>query len=157
MSATISSSSSRSTWPFSPFSPLYAGLVLLLVDERLEAVRLLRLALVCGDQRREHARERVHLVAAQLGARGEVRRLLAEDPLEAEHERVAHPPRVRRLVVAEGDLGERVVERTPTRGSGRERDGSVLTGVEEGLAGPPLGDRGVRSQAFDLRGCRALV
>ena len=84
-------------------------------------------------------------------------RLLAEDPLEAEHERVAHAPPVRRRVVTEGDLGEGVVEGASTRSSRRERGRRLLVGMEEGLARPPLGDCGVRSQAIDLRGCRALV
>jgi hypothetical protein len=137
--------------------PVVAALVLLVLRQGLEPVRFLRLALVRGDERREHAGERVHLVAAQLGARSEMGRLLAEDPLEAEHKRVAHAPGVRRPVVTEGDLGEGVVEGAPTRSSRRERGRRLLAGMEERLARPPLGARGVRSQAIDLRGCRALV
>ena len=56
------------------------------------AVPVLGRLLRRGDQLGEHAGERVDLVAAQLGAGGEVRRLLREDALEAEQERVAHLP-----------------------------------------------------------------
>ena len=44
--------------------PVVAALVLLVVRQGLEPVRFLRFALVRGDQRGEHAGERVHLVAA---------------------------------------------------------------------------------------------
>ena len=50
-----------------------------------------------GDQLGEHPGERVDLVAAQLGARGEARRLLGQHPLEPEHQRVPHLPLGRRL------------------------------------------------------------
>ena len=84
--------------------------------------RRLDLALVGGDQLGEHAGERVNLVPSQLKSRGEVRRLLREHPLEAEHQRVANLPVRRRRLVAALDLGaarrrrracERCWERAP--------------------------------------------
>ena len=56
------------------------------------AVRRLLGALIRGDQLGEHSGQRVDLVAAQLGAGGEARRMLGDDALEAEHERVARLP-----------------------------------------------------------------
>ena len=52
----------------------------------------LRFLLVRRDQLGEHAGERIDLVAAQLGAGGEVRFLLGEHPLETEHEAVLDLP-----------------------------------------------------------------
>ena len=57
-----------------------------------------------GDQLGEHPGERVHLVAAQLGAGGEVRRLLGEHALEPEHERVAHLPLGRGRLVSPASI-----------------------------------------------------
>ena len=51
-----------------------AVLVLRHFVERLEAVRLLELSLVGGDERGEHSGKRVDLMSAQLCARLEVRR-----------------------------------------------------------------------------------
>src|SRR5439155_24887806 len=48
--------------------------------------------LVRRDQLRQHPRERVHLMAAQLGTGREMRRLLREDPLQPEHQREADLP-----------------------------------------------------------------
>ena len=62
------------------------------LDRAVAVQGLLVRALVGGDQLGEHPGERVHLVAAQLGAGGEVRRLLREHALEAEHERESHLP-----------------------------------------------------------------
>ena len=107
------------------------------------AVAVLALLLGGGDQLGEHPGERVHLVAAQLGARGEVRRLLREHALEPEHERVADLPLGRRRLTARVQLGERVVERAAPRGPGRQRDVRVLVGTQEGLAGPGFGSKGV--------------
>ena len=71
---------------------------------------------------REHARERVDLVPAKLGARRRVRQVLGEHALEAEHQAVAHLPARRRLRMALLDLVERVVERHPAGGApGRAR------------------------------------
>ena len=87
-SASPSSSGSGSSSSSSSFSStsLVDGLVLCV------AVAVLGRLLVGGDQLGEHPGERVHLVAAQLGAGGESRRLLGEDAVEAEHERVADAP-----------------------------------------------------------------
>ena len=100
------------------------------------------LALGGRDQLGQHAGERVDLVAAQLGARGELRRALAEHALEAEHQGVAHLPVVRGLPRAGLDLGERVVERAAAGGPGRERVRRILVRVEEGLSGPGFGAEG---------------
>jgi len=89
-----------------------------------------------GDQLGEHAGERVDLMAAELGAGRKERWPLGEDPLESEHERVAHLPLARRLLRACLDLGERVVERAPARCSGCEDRLRIVVGPEEGLAGP---------------------
>ena len=96
-----------------------------------------------GDQLREHARERVDLVAAQLRAGGQAGRPLREHALQAEHQRVADLPLARRRFVAGGDLLEGVVEGTPTRGAGPEHDLRILFGVEERLAGPGFCAEGV--------------
>ncbi len=95
-----------------------------------------------GDQLGQHSRERVDLVASELGARGEARRFLAQHPLEAEHQRVADLPAVRRLVRPFFHLCEGVVERAPAGGSGREDYAGVLFRVEEGLPGPGFGLEG---------------
>ena len=73
-----------------------------------------------GDQRGERARERVDLVGVELGAVGEVRLLLGEQPLEAEHEREVAAPLDRRRLAALVDLGERGVQRPAPRGAGGE-------------------------------------
>ena len=57
---------------------------------------LVRRALGRGDELREHSGERVHLVAAKLGAGRGARWILGQHPLEAEHEPVAHLPAGRR-------------------------------------------------------------
>ena len=102
------------------------------------------LALLCGgDQLGEHSGERVHLMAAELGAGCEMRRLLGQDTFEAEQERVAHLPLGRRCIASCGQLGERVVERAAPRGPGRQDDVRVLVGTQEGLAGPCLGSESV--------------
>ena len=71
--------------------------LVLFLDDLLGAAPLplpfaVRLLLDGGDQLGEHPGERIHLVAAKLGSGGEVRRLLGEHALEAEHQRVAHLP-----------------------------------------------------------------
>ena len=115
--------------------------------------RLLGLTLVGGDQLREHPGERVHLVAAQLGARREVRRLLGQHALEAEHEREAHLPLRGRLLVAGLDLGERLVERVPAGRSGLEHLSRVLVAVEQGLTGPVSGRSCACDEIVDRRSC----
>ena len=42
-----------------------------------------------------------------------------------------------------GDLGDRVVERVPTRGAGGEHGLRGVVATEEGLAGPGFGSKGV--------------
>ena len=96
----------------------------------------LGLALRGGDQLGEHPGERVDLVAAELGAGAEVRRLLAEHALEAEHQRVADLPVASRLGAPGLDLGERVVERAAPRRSRSEHLRGVLSGMQERLARP---------------------
>ena len=96
----------------------------------------LRLDLRCRDQLGQHPRERVDLVPAQLGARGEAGRTLAEHALEPEHERVADLPAVGRLLRAGLQLGERVVERPAAGGAFRERFGWVFVRVEKRFSCP---------------------
>ena len=74
------------------------------------AVQVVGRALGRGDQLGEHARERVDLVPAQLGARGRGRRLLAQHALEAEHQPVPHLPARGRGRLAGLDLRQGVVE-----------------------------------------------
>jgi hypothetical protein len=109
-----------------------------------------------SDQLGQHPGERVDLVAAQLGSRGEARRLLGEDALEPEHEGEADFPLQRRRLVARFHLGERRVERVPERRAGRQHDRSVLVGPQEGLARPGFRPKG---RGFDavriLRRCRS--
>ena len=115
---------------------------LVLVLRLVVAVAVLAL-LGGGDQLGEHPGERVHLMAAELGAGGEVRRLLRQDPLEPEQERVPDLPLGRRLAAAGGELGEPVVERAAPSGPGRQHDVRILVGTQEGLAGPCFGSESV--------------
>ena len=101
-----------------------------------------------GDQLGEHPGERVHLVAAQLGAGGEARRLLGEDALEPEHERVAHLPLGRGGLQPGVHLHDRVVERAAYRRARPQRGGGVVVGAKEGLSGPCFGPKGRGSDAF---------
>ena len=94
------------------------------------------------DQLGQHSGERVDLVAAQLRARGELGRALAQHPLEPEHQRVADLPLVRRLPRAGLDLRERVVERPPPGRFGRKHDRRIFVRMEEGLPGPCFGLEG---------------
>ncbi len=102
-----------------------------------------RVLLRGGDQLGQHSGERVHLVAAQLRAGGEVRRPLRERALEAEQQRKAHLPRWRRFRTAGGELDQRVVECPPACRAGREDDCRVLVGAHERLAGPGFCAEGV--------------
>ncbi|OLE01689.1 MAG: hypothetical protein AUG91_00650 [Actinobacteria bacterium 13_1_20CM_4_69_9] len=130
-------------------------LVLDRLDDGAVAVRLL---LVRRDQLGEHPRQRVDLVAAELGAGGEVRPRLGEHALEPEHEAVLDFPAGRRLAPARLDLGKGVVERAPAGRSGRERDGRVFALPEEGLPGPGFGSEGGGRQTVRcLRRCRRLL
>ena len=87
-----SSSPSASPPPRAPRPPPRPASGRAVLDAVPVAVLRSRPPLVAGDQLGEHARERVDLVAAELGARGEARRLVREHALEAEHERVADLP-----------------------------------------------------------------
>ena len=100
------------------------------------------------DQLREHAGERVHLMPAELGAGGRVRRALGEYALEAEHEPVAHLPVGGRGLPPDIHLRERVVEGCAPGGAGAERDGHVFVRLQEGLAEPGSGSRSRRGQAL---------
>ena len=77
---------------------IFGGLVVVfLLDDTLfglSAVRAVavRMLLVRGDELGEHARERVDLMAPELRARGEVRRLLGEHALQPEHQREVDLP-----------------------------------------------------------------
>jgi hypothetical protein len=97
---------------------------------------------VRGDQLGQHAGERVDLVAAELRAGGEVRRLLGENPLETEHQAVLHLPLRRGRPLARLDLGERVVERAAAGCAGRECVRGILSLAEEGLSSPGFGSEG---------------
>jgi len=83
------------------------------------------------------------LMTAQLGARGEVRRLLREDALEAEQQRVEHLPLGRRLLATRLYLRQGVVEGAPARGARCEYGDRILVISEEGLAGPGFGPKSV--------------
>ena len=132
---------------------LEVGRLDLAVRAPVAVQRLLGLALVGGDQLREHPGERVHLMAAQLGSGREVRRLLGQHALEAEHEREVHLPLRGRLLVAGLDLGERLVERIPARCSRREHLGRILVAVEQGLTGPVPGRLCAHDEIVDRRSC----
>src|SRR5205085_9136525 len=108
---------------------LIGGAVSVPVRRRLVGLRR-------GDELREHAGERVDLVAPQLWSGGEVRRAVAEDALEPEHEPVAHLPALRGLARAGLELGQGVVERASARGAGGENLLGVLPVVQERLACP---------------------
>ena len=100
---------------------------------------LVRRSLSRGDELREHARESVHLMAAELRAGGGSHRIGRQHALEPEHESVAHLQAGSGLRVAGRDLGERIVERSPPGGSERERGAGVLAVVEKRLTEPRLG------------------
>ena len=119
-----------------------AVLVLLfLLEVVLRFLDGLGLSLRGCDQLCEHPRERVDLVPAELGARFQVRRALAQHPFEAEHQRVPDLPLGRGSVVPGLDLRDRVVERDAARSAGREDLRDVLVGVEERLPRPLGGAR----------------
>ena len=80
-------------------------------------------ALRLGDQLGERPRQRVDLMRGQLGAVLQLRRLLGEQPLEPQQQRVAAAPLDRGLLAAGVDLGQGAVERQAARGSRRQRLG----------------------------------
>ena len=68
-----------------------------------------------GLQRDQRARQGVHLVGVERRAVGQVRLLVGEQPLEAEHQRIGAPPLDRRLAATGVQLRYRVVERRAAR------------------------------------------
>ncbi len=129
--------------------------LLLFLDELLDCdgavgrpVPVAVLLLDRGDQLGEHPGERVHLVAAQLGAGCEARWLFGEDALEPEHERVAHLPLGRGSAEPRVHLGDRVVESPTNRRPRSQRGRGVVIGSKEGLSGPCFGPKGRGSDAF---------
>src|SRR5438067_6358446 len=108
--------------------------------------------LVRGDELGQHSRERIDLMAAELGTRSEVRGLLGEHAFEPEHEAVLHLPARRRLPVPRLDLGDRVVDGTAARRPGREHACRILAFAQEGLACPGFCSEGGGRQA--VRGLR---
>ena len=125
--------------------------VLVLLDTVAVPVCRFFSALGGGDQLGEHPRQRVDLMAAQLGAGGKLRRLLGEHSLEAEHEREAHLPLGGRLLAALLDLGQGLVESPAPRRLGRKRVGRFLAVVEERLSGPFLGAFGCGDEIVGRR------
>ena len=118
----------------------------------------LRFLLVRGDQFGEHAGERIDLVAAQLGTGSEVRLLLGEHALEAEHQAVLDLPAGRGRATSALDLCESVVQRAPARRRRRQDLGGILALTNERLARPGFGSEGVGHQAVRrLRLCRRLL
>ncbi len=107
------------------------------------------------EQCRERAGQRVDLVRVERGPVGEMGLLLAEDALEAEHQRPGAPPARRGDLQPAVELAERVVEREPPRGAGGERRVGRLALVQERLAGERLraGDvaRGRNGSGLDGR------
>src|SRR5438105_3079749 len=65
--------------------------------------------------------------------------MVAEDPLEPEHEREANLPLRRRRRASRLHLRERLVEGAPAGRVGCECDSRILVRAQEGLAGPGLG------------------
>ena len=107
------------------------GLVVLVV-----VVDLRFAALAVADQRGQLAGQRVHLVAAQRGARCEPGRLARQDAVEAEDQREVAAPLVAGLDQAPVHLGDRRVQRGSARGAGCERRFGVLALMQERLSAP---------------------
>ena len=84
-----------------------------------------------GDQR---AGERVDLVGREDGPIRQMRLLLAQQPLEAEHQRVPAPPVDRGLAATRRDLRQRVLDRGAPRRARRERGLGRLAFEHERLA-----------------------
>ena len=88
-----------------------------------------------GEQRGQRARERVDLMRVEDRAVGEVRLVLAEQPVEPEQQRPATGARPTDGPFAPASSsGQRGVERAPARGAGRELDRRVLALEHERLA-----------------------
>jgi hypothetical protein len=132
------------------------------VSGELPVAVLFRRTLRRGDELREHARESVDLVTAELGTRGGAGRVLGEHALEAEHEPVAHLPARGRLLASGIHLRDRVVERCAAGGARSERVGRILVRRHERLAEPGLGTAGRCGQVLRCvrrprRGSRRFV
>jgi hypothetical protein len=110
-------------------------------------VELCRILLVEADQLGEHARERVDLVTAQLDAGLQVRGLVAEHPLQPQHQREANLPLRARRLPARLHLGDGLVERAAARGAGCQCVLGRLALVEERLGCPSACAEGDGGQA----------
>ncbi len=99
-----------------------------------------------GDQLGQHAGERVDLMAAELGPRGQPGRLVGEDALEPEHEGVFDLPLGRGGAPASFELGQGRIQRAAAGAPLGEHVVGVLARVEERFAGPGLRPEGGRRQ-----------
>ena len=108
------------------------------VLDRRARLGVLPVALGVAEQGGEHAGEGVDLVRAQLEAVGQVRLVLGQDPLQAQHEREPAPPRGRRRCETGVDLEQRLVVGRAERGAGRKRHDGVVAHRDEAIASPPL-------------------
>ena len=87
-----------------------------------------------GDDRRQRAGERVDLVLVELGAVEQLRRLVGQQALEAEQQRVVAPPLERGRLGAGVELGEGGVDRQAAGGARRQL-GDRLVREQDRLAG----------------------
>ena len=92
-------------------------------------------ALRLGEQRGQRAGQRVDLVRGEHRAVHERRLVLGEQAVEAQQQRVAAAPVGRGDLGAPVELEQRVVERAPPRGAGREGGRGILAFEHEGFAG----------------------
>ena len=92
-------------------------------------------ALRLGQQRGQRAGERVDLVGREDGAVDERGLVLREQAVEAQQQRVAAAPAGRGHRGALVELGQGGVERSPPRGTGRERARRVLAFEQERFTG----------------------
>ena len=90
-------------------------------------------------ERDQRARQGVDLVRRQRRAVGQVRLLLGEQALEAQHQRELAPPLDRGLTAAGVQLLQSGVERGAARTALRERDDRILAFEHEGLTREFLG------------------
>ena len=132
-STSSSSSSSATVAPF-PFGPRrWRG------RSAFAPLRPLRLAVLVGsldlgDDRRQGAGERVDLVLVELGPVEQLRRLVGQQALEAEQQRVVAPPLERGRLGAAVELGEGGVDRQAAGGARRQL-GDRLVREQDRLAG----------------------
>ena len=99
---------------------------------------VLPVALRVAEQGGEHAGQGVDLVRAQLEAVGQVRLVLRQDPLQAEHQREPAPPGGGRRRQTGVDLEQRLVVGGAERGARRKRHRGVVAHRDEAIASPPL-------------------